>query len=100
MKAIKTKVDLHGIKHEDVGNILAENLFWQKKENVEIITGNSEKMRNLVIGWLEQYDYDYIEKLTKIKEWIEVRFKSDRNYKYQDAYTSINESIEKLKENL
>ena len=60
MKAAKTKVDLHGIKHEDVGNVLAENLFWQKKENVEIITGNSEKMRNLVIGWLEQYDYDYI----------------------------------------
>ena len=60
-------------------------------------------MENSYTRYLEIIDdelIDHIEKLTKIKEWIEVRFKSDRNYKYQDAYASINESIEKLKENL
>lgn len=54
------KVDLHGVKHEDVPIMLAEHLFWQKKENPEIITGNSEKMRQIVIEWLEKYDYNYV----------------------------------------
>ena len=60
MKNTKSKIDLHGIKHSDVGYVLAEHLFWQRKKDVEIITGNSDLMRNLVIGWLRQYDYDYI----------------------------------------
>jgi hypothetical protein len=60
-------------------------------------------MENTYTRYLEIIDeelIEHIEKLTKIKEWIEVRFKEDRNWKYQEAYHSINNSIEKLKQNL
>jgi DNA-nicking Smr family endonuclease len=60
MKNIRSKVDLHGVKHEEVRFVLEEYLFWQKKDNVEIITGNSDRMRDLVIDWLEHHNYDYL----------------------------------------
>ncbi len=54
------KIDLHGVRHEEVPVILAEHLFWQRKENPEIITGNSETMRKIVINWLDRFKYNYI----------------------------------------
>lgn len=60
MKNTKFKVDLHGVKHDEVPTVLAEHLFWQRKENPEIITGNSEKMRDIVIKWLERFNYNYV----------------------------------------
>tara|TARA_A100001037_G_scaffold79513_1_gene71499 strand:+ start:2836 stop:3057 length:222 start_codon:yes stop_codon:yes gene_type:complete len=60
MKDAKMKIDLHGVRHEEVPVILAEHLFWQRKENPEIITGNSETMRKIVINWLDRFKYNYI----------------------------------------
>ena len=52
-------IDLHGVKHNEVQYILANELFWKKKRNCHIITGNSEPMRSAVFSFLEKNDYYY-----------------------------------------
>jgi len=57
-------LDLHGVKHEDVSRrvdiFLSEHL--QKGSNtVEIITGFSQKMRNIVENTLIDYHLEVIE---------------------------------------
>ncbi len=55
------KLNLHGIKHESVKwkviHFLEDN--WSSGEEVEIVTGNSNKMRKLVIEVLDEYDLLY-----------------------------------------
>ena len=41
------KLDLHGVKHEDVDRIV-ENFVLMNKPPLEIITGHSDKMPELV----------------------------------------------------
>ena len=53
------EIDLHGVKHDEVQFILADHLFWQSKSSCTIITGNSEKMKKIVIDWLEKHKYSY-----------------------------------------
>lgn len=55
------KLDLHRVRHEDarglVINFIEDN--WDSAEQVEIITGNSNKMRVVVKNVLYDYDLDY-----------------------------------------
>lgn len=56
------KLDLHGVKHSDVQK-LVDSYIWKsinsKTDELEIITGNSSKMKQLVIKVLNEYQYEY-----------------------------------------
>jgi len=52
------KLDLHGIKHEDVDRIV-ENFVLLNKTPLTIITGNSQKMSELVRDVLERHDMNF-----------------------------------------
>lgn len=57
-------LDLHGIKHSDVQKIVDTFLYEnmkQKKTSVEIITGSSDQMKNIVKEVLNDYNFDYEE---------------------------------------
>lgn len=58
-----TKIDLHGIRHHEVESVLAEALFWKNIKNAEIITGNSIKMRKIVVDWFNKNKLEYIEQV-------------------------------------
>jgi len=49
------ELDLHGVKHEEV-DLLVENFVLLRKPPMRIITGNSDKMRELVSKVLEKHD--------------------------------------------
>ena len=57
------KMDLHRVKHQDVRAKLSrclEDLFQSSKEvNLEIVTGNSDKMKKVVMEILEDYGIEY-----------------------------------------
>ena len=46
-KTSKNKLDLHGVRHDDVERIV-ENFVLLTKPPLSIITGNSDKMASLV----------------------------------------------------
>ncbi len=52
------KLDLHGIHHEEVDRIV-ENYVFLNELPVEIITGNSDKMINIVKDVLERNEFEY-----------------------------------------
>lgn len=54
------KLDLHGVKHSDVQKEV-DSFLWKNHDNipVQIVTGNSEKMKQEVIKVLKDYDYNY-----------------------------------------
>ena len=49
------ELDLHGIKHEDVDRIV-ENFVLLNNPPLTIITGNSQKMSEIVRDVLERHD--------------------------------------------
>tara|TARA_Y100001963_G_scaffold53244_1_gene74587 strand:- start:1430 stop:1633 length:204 start_codon:yes stop_codon:yes gene_type:complete len=49
------QLDLHGVKHEDVDR-LVENFVLLNKPPLKIITGNSDKMPELVRNVLDRHD--------------------------------------------
>ncbi len=53
-------IDLHGVKHGDVGKIL-DTIFWNlmqsNQSSVKIITGNSETMKQLVRTTCDEYGF-------------------------------------------
>jgi hypothetical protein len=55
------KLDLHGVKHEDVRrdviNFVEGN--WSSGKEVEIITGNSKKMLDIVLEVVLEYNLEY-----------------------------------------
>lgn len=55
------KLDLHRIRHEDVDSKVIRFIekYWDSDEEVEIITGYSSKMKNIVIKILEEYKLEY-----------------------------------------
>lgn len=57
-------IDLHGVKHENVGSIL-DAFIWENmklnKSGVKIITGNSEYMKNIVYEIAEEYGFTVAE---------------------------------------
>ena len=58
----KITVDLHGIRHHEVESILERRLLNGKKDylRTEIITGNSERMREIVHDFLDEHDFLYV----------------------------------------
>jgi len=55
------KLDLHGTKHVDVRNKVIRFIEsnWNCGEEIEIITGNSYKMKKLVTEVASEYDLTY-----------------------------------------
>jgi DNA-nicking Smr family endonuclease len=55
-------LDLHGVKHAEVPRLVDQFLWEQinkKSREVEIITGLSTAMREIVINNLKDYDFTY-----------------------------------------
>ena len=55
---MSNKLDLHGVKHEDVDRIV-ENFVFLNNSPLEIVTGNSPEMQGLVIEVLNRHKIDY-----------------------------------------
>lgn len=55
------KLDLHGIKHEDVNSKVIRFIEknWDSGNELEIITGHSTKMKSIVIDILDEYKLEY-----------------------------------------
>jgi DNA-nicking Smr family endonuclease len=54
------KLDLHGIKHNEVEKLIDAFIFDNNgNSNLRIITGNSEKMKLIVVNTIKQYGYDH-----------------------------------------
>lgn len=57
-------LDLHGVKHADVSKLMDQFIWEQmnkKTREVEIITGISQAMKQVVIKNLKDYDFIYNE---------------------------------------
>ena len=52
------KLDLHGVKHEDVDR-LVENFVLLNSPPMKIITGNSERMMELTLDVLNRHDIEW-----------------------------------------
>jgi len=52
------KLDLHGIRHDEVDR-LVENFVLLNEAPIRIITGNSHKMKELVIEVLDRHNMEY-----------------------------------------
>tara|TARA_R100001082_G_C4238008_1_gene106097 strand:+ start:64 stop:267 length:204 start_codon:yes stop_codon:yes gene_type:complete len=52
------KLDLHGVRHDEVDR-LVENFVILNDTPMRIITGNSDKMRELVIKVLDRHNISY-----------------------------------------
>lgn len=52
------ELDLHQKRHEEV-LILIENFVILNELPVKIITGNSDKMKKIVINFLQEYEFKY-----------------------------------------
>ena len=52
------RLDLHGVKHEDVDRIV-ENFVLLNSPPIRIITGNSEKMMELTLNVLNKHDFEW-----------------------------------------
>ena len=57
-------LDLHGVKHADVARLM-DQFFWEqmnkKTKEIEIITGISQTMKDVVIKNLKDYEFTYNE---------------------------------------
>ena len=56
------KVDLHGIRHDDarqkVIHAIEDN--WDTDNRIEVITGHSRKMKEIVVTLVEEYKLSYM----------------------------------------
>ena len=52
------QLDLHGIRHEEVDR-LVENFVLLNEPPIRIITGNSNKMRDIVTEVLDRHEMEY-----------------------------------------
>ena len=52
------QLDLHGVRHEDVDR-LVENFVLLNNPPIRIITGNSNRMTELVVDVLDRHDITY-----------------------------------------
>jgi len=54
------KIDLHGLKYSQIEDMLANKIITQYNlgnKDIEVITGNSERMKILVKKICEEYDF-------------------------------------------
>lgn len=61
MKLLKDKLDLHGVRHHEVRNkvIRLVEKNWGGDSEIEIVTGNSDEMKNIVGDILDEYHLKY-----------------------------------------
>ena len=63
------KIDLHGIKHENVSRQL-DIFFWEMMQKnvpqVEVVTGISNRMKEIVRESCKDYNFEVIENLSLI----------------------------------
>lgn len=56
------KLDLHGKSHYEISN-LVDQFIWEGmqrgKDEIEIVTGNSDRMREFVIETIKDYNMEY-----------------------------------------
>jgi len=52
------QLDLHGIRHSDVDR-LVENFILLKESPLRIITGNSDRMTEIVLAVLQRHNIEY-----------------------------------------
>ena len=52
-------IDLHGKFYDDIENVL-DNHFYRNEPPFKIISGNSSRMKNKVIKYLESNGYKYM----------------------------------------
>tara|TARA_B100000287_G_C20252797_1_gene630764 strand:+ start:235 stop:438 length:204 start_codon:yes stop_codon:yes gene_type:complete len=52
------QLDLHGTRHNDV-DVLVENFVLMNEPPIRIITGNSDKMKELVYNVLNRHNIEY-----------------------------------------
>ena len=70
---MENRLDLHGVKHENVQPIVDKFLFEamnKKKDRVYIITGNSDEMKRIVINVVKDYKFLVSESLFSSAELI------------------------------
>ena len=63
-KKIMKTLDLHGVKHADVPQLIDQFIWEQMNKNskeIEIVTGISQTMKEVVIKTLKDYDFNYNE---------------------------------------
>ena len=61
---IMKTLDLHGVKHADVPKLMDQFIWEQmnkKSKEIEIITGLSQTMKQVVIKNLRDYDFNFNE---------------------------------------
>ena len=61
MNTVIYKVDLHTLRHEDARREVIRFIeeHWNEEAELEIITGNSNKMKELVKNILDEYKLTY-----------------------------------------
>lgn len=61
LENIDPSLDLHLVRHKDVRSLLIPFIekYWNSSKVVEIITGNSDEMKKIVIEVLREYRLDY-----------------------------------------
>ena len=52
------EIDLHRVKHEEAKTLI-ENYILQKSLPIRIITGHSNRMREIVVSTLIEHGYEY-----------------------------------------
>lgn len=59
---METTLDLHGVSHEDVHDIVHQfiNSNWKPNLELSIVTGYSDRMKSIVYGILRQYDLEVV----------------------------------------
>ena len=59
---IVNPLDLHGTKHADVIKLVEDYLFQNQEEcPLKIITGNSDKMKKIVINVIQSNGFNYLD---------------------------------------
>ena len=55
------ELDLHNHRHDEAKRLLETTLnsLWGSNEELEIITGNSSKMKDIVVDILDEYKLHY-----------------------------------------
>lgn len=55
------KLDLHGVKHEDVRAMMVRVVerHWGSSADLEVVTGNSREMTRLVVEVLREYGVEF-----------------------------------------
>jgi len=55
------RIDLHKMRHDDARDAVIRFVekHWSESAELEIVTGNSSMMRNIVMDILEEYKLEY-----------------------------------------